>query len=153
MRGKKPREREKYVLRMAGGALVEVTREVYLEWYQSRRREKYQKERDQKHGICSLEELRECGQLFKAEACMQNETEELALQNIRRDSLQRMLGRLPIQDAQLIVLLYYREITVKAAAELYGCSRKAIQNRRGRILKEMFQMIQENSEWKMLGGK
>ncbi len=57
MRGKKPEEREKYVLCMAGGILVEVTREIYLEWYQSRRREKYQKERDQKHGICSLEVL------------------------------------------------------------------------------------------------
>lgn len=150
MRGKKPKERDKYVLRMADGILVEVTREIYLEWYQSRRREKYQKERDKKHGMCSLEELRECRYFFKAEACMQNETEELALQNIRRESMQRMLKRLPIQDARLIALLYFQEITVKAAADLYGCSRKAIQNRRKRILKELFQMIQENSEWKML---
>lgn len=150
MRGKKPKEREKYVLRMADGILVEVTREIYLEWYQSRRREKYQKERDQKHGMCSLEELGESRYFFKTEACMQNEIEERALQNIRRDNMQRMLERLPIQDARLIALLYFQEITVKAAADLYGCSRKTIQNRRRRILKELFQMIQENSEWKML---
>lgn len=36
MRGKKPKERKSYVLRMGDGTLVEVTREVYLEWYQSR---------------------------------------------------------------------------------------------------------------------
>lgn len=42
MRGKKPKERKSYVLRMGDGTLVEVTREVYLEWYQSRRRERYQ---------------------------------------------------------------------------------------------------------------
>ena len=58
-RGKKPKEREKYVLRVQNGELIEVTREVYLEWYQSRRREKYQKERDRKHGVCSLNALKE----------------------------------------------------------------------------------------------
>ena len=35
MKGKEPKEREYYVLRMADGTLVEVTREVYLEWHQS----------------------------------------------------------------------------------------------------------------------
>ena len=44
MRGKKPKERKNYILRTENGTLVEVTREVYLEWYQSRRREKYQQE-------------------------------------------------------------------------------------------------------------
>ena len=33
MRGKKPKERKSYVLRMPDGSLIEVTREVYLEWY------------------------------------------------------------------------------------------------------------------------
>mgnify|MGYP000075597320 CR=1 FL=1 len=40
MRGKKPKERKNYILRTENETLVEVTREVYLEWYQSRRREK-----------------------------------------------------------------------------------------------------------------
>ena len=35
MRGRKPKERDGYVLRMGDGTLVEVSREVYLEWYQS----------------------------------------------------------------------------------------------------------------------
>ena len=42
MRGKRPKERKCYVLRAGDGTVVEVTREVYLEWYQSRRRERYQ---------------------------------------------------------------------------------------------------------------
>ena len=36
MRGKQPKQRDHYVLRMADGTLVDVTREVYLEWHQSR---------------------------------------------------------------------------------------------------------------------
>lgn len=55
MRGKKPKEREKYLIRLGDGTLVEVNREVYLEWYQSERRERYQRERDRKYGLCSIE--------------------------------------------------------------------------------------------------
>lgn len=57
MRGKQPKERDHYMLRMADGTLVDVSREVYLEWYRSRRRERYQKERNPKQGICSLDSL------------------------------------------------------------------------------------------------
>ncbi len=59
MRGKNPSEREKYVLPAGKGAFVEVTRDVYLEWHQSRRREKYQMEKKRAHGVCSLEALGE----------------------------------------------------------------------------------------------
>ncbi len=59
MRGKKLSEREKYALPAGRGAFVEVTREVYLEWHQSRRREKYQMEKKRAHSVCSLEALGE----------------------------------------------------------------------------------------------
>lgn len=68
MRGKKPKERKNYILRTENGTLVEVTREVYLEWYQSRRREKYQKEQKQKYGVCSLEVVQE-GSFVKLLCC------------------------------------------------------------------------------------
>ena len=59
MRGKQPREREKYFIRLGGGTLVEVGREIYLEWYRSERRERYQRECDRKHGVCSINKLHE----------------------------------------------------------------------------------------------
>ncbi len=55
MRGKKPKEREKYLIRLGDGTLVEVNREIYLEWYRSERRERYQRERDRKYGLCSMD--------------------------------------------------------------------------------------------------
>ena len=85
MKGKKPKERDHYVLRMADGTLVDVTREVYLEWYQSRRRERYQKERSRKHGICSLDGLEgreKCSRHFRdvaeglEETVLRNRSEE-----------------------------------------------------------------------------
>ena len=60
MPGKKPKERQRYMLRV-NDTLVEVTRAVYLAWYQAGRKERYQVEKMQRHGVCSMEELQEKG--------------------------------------------------------------------------------------------
>ena len=60
MPGKKPKERQRYMLRI-NDTLVEVTRAVYLAWYQAGRKERYQVEKMQRHGVCSMEELQEKG--------------------------------------------------------------------------------------------
>ncbi len=143
MRGMRPKERDHYVLRIADGTLVEVTREVYLEWYQSRRREKYQKEKGRKYGVCSLNELKEKGDFSRAFVNVGEGVEETALRNICRDKVREALENLPAEDARLIELLYFMESTVTDAARIFGCSRRTIQNRRKRILKELFQKMQE----------
>lgn len=143
MRGKKPKERERYVLRMGDGSLVEVTRQVYLEWYQSRRREKYQREKMQKYGVCSLDMIEEKGAIQKLCVRVENEPEETAIKNICVEKLRKGLEKLPEPDAFLIDLLFFKEVTVKDAAELCGCSRKTIQNRRKRILKELYYILKE----------
>lgn len=143
MRGRKPKERDGYVLRMEDGTLVEVGREVYLEWYQSRRRERYQKEKNQKHAVYSLDEMEEKGDCRGMPFCVRDGPEETALRNICRDKVREALGKLPKPDAELINLLYFREATVTDAAKMYHCSRKTIQNRRKRILKELGRILQE----------
>ena len=157
MRGRKPKERDSYVLRMGDGTLVEVSREVYLEWYQSRRRERYQKEKDRKRGVYSLDELEEKGSSQGMPFLVRDGVEETALRNICRDKVQKALGKLPDADAPsqpdapgmadadagLMELLYFNGVTVTDAAEIYGCSRKTIQNRRKRILGELCQLLRE----------
>ena len=53
MSGKKPKERQRYMLRV-NDTLVEVTRAVYLAWYQAGRKERYQVEKMQRYGVCSM---------------------------------------------------------------------------------------------------
>lgn len=142
MRGKKPKERDKYIIRMGDGTLVEVNRDVYLEWYGSKRRERYQKERDRKHGVCSIEVLEEKGSFSEKVMYSWNITEETALRNIYRDKLWEAIGSLSKQDTQLIRLLYFDGCTVMKAAEILGCSRKAIGNRQKRILEELCRMME-----------
>lgn len=144
MRGKQPKEREHYVLRTADGILVEVNRKVYLEWYQSRRRERYQNEQNRKHGICSLDELEEKGNFSKISVYVAEEleeTEETALRHIYGERVRQALGSLSEDDARLIELLYFMEIAVTDVAQIYGCSRKTVQNRRKRVLQELRQKM------------
>ncbi|MGI6017539.1 MAG: RNA polymerase sigma factor [Marvinbryantia sp.] len=134
MRGKKPKERKCYILRMGDGTLVEVTREVYLEWYQSRRRERYQQEKNQKYGVCSLEELQEKG---TAVISVKDSLEETAIKSMCVDKLREVLDGLPEKDIYLLYLLFFQELSVKETAQLCGCSRKTVANRRKRILTEL----------------
>lgn len=143
MRGKKPKEREKYVIRLGDGTLVEVCRDIYLEWYRSERRERYQKERDRKHGVRSLEGLAERGCFFETGE-MENVTEETALKNIESGNLWSAIRKLPEQDAQMIRLLYFEGLTVKEAAEVSGCSRKSVENKRKKILRELLYLMGDN---------
>lgn len=141
MRGKKPKEREKYVIRLDDGTLVEVNREIYLEWYRSERRERYQRERDQKYGLCSIEGLHEKGYFPEYPIYTIDATQEAVLWNECREKLRNALKSLSEQDARLVQLLYFEEITVKEVADIFGCSRKTIGKHRGRILKELRQRI------------
>ena len=140
MRGKRPKERKSYVLRMGDGTIVEVTREVYLEWYQSRRRERYQREKNQKYGVSSLESLEENGMVPVG---LTDSLEEAVLKKICVEKLRTVVQELPEADAYLLYLLFFEEVTVKEAAQLCGCSRKTIANRRKRILLELNGKLKE----------
>ncbi len=144
MRGKKPKEREKYFIRLGNGMLVEVNREIYLEWYRSERKERYQKERDREYGVCSIEKLHEKGYFPEQSISLTRDTTlEAVLGNEYRGRLENALKNLPEEDIRLVRLLYFEEMTVKKTAELFGCSRKTIQNRRGRILDKIRNMMSE----------
>lgn len=141
MRGKRPKERERYVIRLSDGTLVEVNREIYLEWYRSERRERYQRERDRKYGLCSIEKLHEKGYFPEQSIYTEDVTQEAVLWNECRNKLENALKSLPKQDARLVRFLYFEEITVKEAADIFGCSRKTIGKHRDRILNELRQVV------------
>lgn len=130
MRGKIPKERKCYVLRMPDGTIVQVTREVYLTWYQSRRRERYQMEKRKKYSVCSLNELEEKG--ISVGSIVDLETQ--AINKISLEKLRRGLEELTEQELNLIYLLFFEGTSMKEAAQICGCSPKTIQNRKKNIL-------------------
>lgn len=146
MRGKRPKERKCYVLRAGDGTVVEVTREVYLEWYQSRRRERYQREKERKYQVSSLEMLTEQGVVPTGAA---DGIEDTVIREMCIEKLRLVMEELTEEDAYLLYLLFFEEVTIKEAAQLCGCSRKTIANRRKWILKELNGKLKEMG---VLGG-
>ena len=134
MRGKKPKERERYVLYI-NDSLVEVTKEVYLEWYQSRRREKYQIEKQKKHGVCSLETI---GQLAQERLNIwDNSPEEACIEKEKKECLRQGIQALSEEERFLIFLLFYEEKTVKEVAAQLGYSRKRLQTEKKQFCRNL----------------
>ena len=146
MRGKRPKERRCYVLRTCEGTVVEVTREVYLEWYQSRRRERYQNEKKKKYSVSSLETLEEQGNISIG---VSDGIEDMVIRKMCAEKLRSVMKELTEEDVYLLYLLFFAEVTVKEAAQICGCSRKTIANRRKRILAKLKEKLKALG---MIGG-
>ena len=146
MRGKRPKDRRCYVLRTSDGIVVEVTREVYLEWYQSRRRERYQKEQERKYQVSSLEMLAEQGNILIGDS---DGVEDMVIREMCAEKLRSVMKELTEEDVYLLYLLFFAEVTVKEAAQICGCSRKTIANRRKRILAKLKEKLKAIG---MMGG-
>ena len=126
MRGKKPKERKNYILRTENGTLVEVSREVLSGMVSVPEKGKIPAEQKQKYGVCSLDVVQE-GSFAKTSISQEGQPEEMAVRSECLKKLKESLGQLPEQEAYLIYLLFFEEVTVKEAAQICGCSRKTIQ--------------------------
>ena len=133
MRGKKPKERQRYVLRV-NETLVEVTRDVYLAWYQSRRKERYQLEKMQKNGVCGIEKVGETSYNSYLHILS---PEEIVIRVSEIQELQEALKYLSEEEMELIRLLFFEEYTVKKTAQYFGCCTKTIRNRKYNVLQKL----------------
>ena len=132
------------------GQRVEVTREVYLVYYRSKRRERYY-EHDIKieraiydeHGDIvdytpakedSLDRLMEAGEDFPDEA---DSVEDTAIRNVMAADLHKALDELPEPDRKLIDVLFFQGMTERQAAEIFGLSQKGINKRKAKILAKL----------------
>ena len=138
MPGKKPKERQRYMLRI-NDTFVEVTRAVYLAWYQAGRKERYQVEKMQRHGVCSMEELQEKGYDCSFSVLS---PEEIIIRLSEIQELEEALGYLTKEDAELITLLFFEEFTVKETAQYFGCCPKTIRNRRKKVLEKLKEQLE-----------
>lgn len=90
----------------------------------------------------SSDELGDKGDFSAILVNVENGLEEIVLRNLCREKIRNVLKDLPAEDARLIELLYFMEMTVTEVARVFQCSRKTIQNRRKRILKGLYHKMQ-----------
>jgi len=143
MPGKIPKERERYFIHLDRGEICEVNREVYLCWYATERQERYQMERDQKHGLVSIEAMAE--RMFENNrgcACEliadPNENiEEQIFRKMLAEEMYQALAKLQEGEQQLIYDLFFRNIGVREYARQKGVTHHTVQKRRDRILEKL----------------
>ena len=71
------------------------------------------------------------------------DTEETVLCKLYEAKVREGIAQLAKEDACLIYLLFFEEVTIKDAAQIMGCSRKTIYNRRKRILSELRSILHD----------
>ena len=137
------------------GTPVEVTEEVYLFYYRSKRRDRYY-EHDIKTGVPirdedgnvigytptkedSLERLIATGEDFADE---HKSVEDTALGNIMSDDLHQALDKLSEQDRTLIDMLFFQGMTERQTAAVVGLSQKGVNKRKAKILATLKEFLE-----------
>lgn len=124
--------------------IVEVTEEVYREYYRMDRRERYLVERDRKHGVTFYHALdnedMNGEELF---ADIHADVEEHLIEKEERDTLYDALLLLNERDRELIEELYFNEMTERELAEKLGIRHQNIHKRKMRILRDLKKYLKE----------
>ena len=147
MSGKTPKERERYFIRLGMGEVCEVEREVYLCYYAGERQERYQAERDRKHGLLSIEAMAET--MFEDGDCgfdfLPSGEESVPDQVVRKmltEKLYATLDKLSETDRRLITALFFDGISLRGYARRMGVTHRAMQKRRDSILSKLRKLME-----------
>lgn len=123
-------EREQYYIPV-DGKLIEVTREVYIAYYQAERRERYLKEQERKYGVVYMgvteaKYIEKCPRLKELEA----ETETQAVGKVY---LEYLINGLEEKEQEVFRLCCLEGYSLRAAADRIGIHRL----KAGRMLKHI----------------
>ena len=121
------------------GNLIEVTAEVYKEYYRLRRSEEYRLEQEKENGVFSYDAL-DNGELVGEEIFSdpdEKTVEEKVLSQELFDLLHRCISALPTTDQQLIRAIYFEGKSERSYAKDIDLSKSTINYRHDQILTKL----------------
>ncbi len=133
---------KKFYIRVPGEK-VEVTEEIYLTYYRSRRRDRAQRERDKYNGLVFYNSL-DTDDTLGEEVIPDSDVpsvEDLAVNNILQEKLNHCLAMLSETERELINALYFEGLTERQFAKQTGKHYMTIHNRQVRVLLKLKKMI------------
>ena len=142
MAGRKPKEREKYIIRIQEKP-IEVSKEVYQYWYASRHKIGKQGSKDRKNGLIHLEDLSpgDYEKVVNTVGCQYSSVEEIIVQKILIEQLLQAIEQLQEENQMLIQALYYERVSERTFAKRIGVSHVAVQKRKNKLLQELKKML------------
>ena len=120
------------------GMLMEVSEDVYRDFYKSVRRQKYLDERSKENGDFSYDML--TTDEFNGEDILVDETqdiEEIVVDRIMLDKLQQVISLLSEDERTLIHQHFFEEISQKELSRMYGVNQSNISRRILKILQKL----------------
>lgn len=120
------------------GMLMEVPKEVYIEFYKDKRRQKYLMEQSADNGDFSYDMLT-TGE-FNGEEILRDskaDVEELVERKIMLDRLQEGLSMLMKEERELIYALFFSGLSEREWSARTGIPQKTINDRKHRILEKL----------------
>lgn len=136
-------EHKKYYIHVPG-ALVEVSEGVYFAYYQEKRRGRTLREKDERNGAVSYDEL-DTPELTGQEMIPDRDAvsvEDAAIANILREKLHRCLALLDEPDRQLIQALYFEGLSERKYAKRVEIPQQTISDRKRRILARLKKLLE-----------
>lgn len=134
------RSRKRYYIKLEPEGLVEVSEEVYIVYYKMKRAEKYQAERDKRHGLLYYDSWdTETGNGAEYIADKTMDTEEDAIHHISQQELWKMLSQIGEQSDLCRFIASGR--TEREIAEILGISQSTVNRNKKRIYRKLKKIL------------
>lgn len=136
------KRREKYVIRV-GKELVEVTREVYEEYYRMDRRERYLEERDQDNSLIFFSTLK--ADDSSTDVPIKDigiDVEEEVIKKTFLEKLPKALALLSDEEIEMIRDLYWNDMSIRDVAKKTDTAKSSVLNKRDRVLAKLRKVLE-----------
>lgn len=127
---------KKYYLDV-NGKKVEVSKDVYLEYWKEVNRENYLKRQDVKFGLLPFSSFDKDGHFIENIPDENVDVEKIVQTKMMIDALNNALEKLTKEERDLIERIYYRDESLRYIAKLKNISHQAMVKRKNKILKKL----------------
>lgn len=135
---------KKYYIRVPE-ARVEVSKEIYVEYYRSERRLRTLEEKDQRNGLISYNAFDTDEGLGEEYVTDLNSPslEDLAITRLMQRKLRNCIAMLPTEDQELIQALFYEQMTEAEVAKRISISQSGISRWKDRVIQKLQILIKK----------
>ncbi|NCD03860.1 MAG: sigma-70 family RNA polymerase sigma factor [Clostridia bacterium] len=124
--------------------LIPVNEDVYLTYYQMRRKEKGQVEKDQYNGLIHYNDYdSDYGNAEENICSSETSVEEIVDKLINIELLNRCIEKLDKNEQVIVYEIYYLEKSESDVAKQLGIARTTLQSRKYKILKKLKKMMKK----------
>lgn len=134
---------ERYFIPLQG-MLLEVSQDIYSEFYRDKERERYLRKLDRENKLLSLESLKRDGNgTADISLSLSDDIAEKVISDLLLDRLRESISLLTAEEQQLIRQHYYDEISEVELSRKYGISQQAVSKRLKKVREKLKNLLEQ----------